>query len=568
MTRQILENSIKTALWELQIDEKKVPEKINLEYPEDFANGDYSSNIAMILAKQVAQNPRELAEKIVAEIKERLPKEIEKIAVAGPGFINFYLSQSFFTDSVKDILKSGEKFGSNKNGKGKKVVVEYSSPNIAKPFSIGHLRSTIIGDAIANILDFSGFKVIRDNHLGDWGTQFGKLIVAIKKWGDMKVIEKSAEPIKDLVALYVKFHEEAEKNKILEDEARAWFVKLEQNDKEAKDIWSKCVKLSLKEFNEIYKRLGVKFDTEYGESFFENKMQAVIDDVKKVGIAKESEGAYLVFFEKEKYPPLMLLKSDGSTIYALRDLASDKFRKNEYGRDTTIINEVGSEQSLYFRQIFETEKLLGYSNGNDRVHVAHGLYRFKDGKMSTRKGNVIWLDEVLDEAVEKAGEFNKDTAEVVGIGALKFNDLKREAIKDISFDWDEILNLKGDSGPYLQYSYARAKSILRKAKDEGVKGAFSWFRKIKNDREEIHELEKVLYRFPEIVARAGENYAPNHIATYLIQIASAFNAFYAKGKIVDKEDKNSPYKVALTGAFSVVLKNGLNLLGIKAPEKM
>ena len=583
MIKNILENSIKTALWSLkiptfksgQVDEKNPPKgragvsKINLEHPEELSHGDYSCNIAMVLAKQVAQNPRELAEKIVAEINERKPKEISKVEVAGPGFINFYLSPEFFVSESKEILSKKEKFGKGEIGKGKKVIVEYSSPNIAKPFTIGHLRSTVIGDAIANILDFSGYKVIRDNHLGDWGTQFGKLIVAIKKWSSVTEIQKSKTPIKDLVALYVKFHDEAEKDITLEDEARAWFTKLEHNNKEAKEIWNICVKLSMKEFEKIYKRLGVKFDTAYGESFFEDKMKEVIDEVKKLGIARESEGAYLVFFDKDKYPPMMLLKKDGSTIYALRDLATDKFRKKKYGKDVTIINEVGMEQSLHFQQVFETEKLLGYSNGNDRIHVKHGFYRFPEGKMSTRKGNGIWLDEVLDEAIEKAAAFDKNTAEVVGVSAIKFNDLKRESSGDIIFNWDEVLNLKGDSGPYLQYSYARAKSILRKAKEEGIKAKINPGQmKSQFDGASITILEKLLYRFPEVVERAGEEYSPHYIATYLIELASSFNNFYGQGKIVDKMDINSPYKVALTEAFSIVLKNGLNLLGIQAPEKM
>jgi arginyl-tRNA synthetase len=564
MIRSILENSIKTALWSLKIDETKIT-RINLEHPENLSHGDYSSNIAMMLAKQVSQNPRELADKIVKEILERKPKEVSIIEVAGPGFINFHLAPEFFISQNKEILKAGNKFGNSKIGKGKKVVVEYSSPNIAKPFTIGHLRSTVIGDAIANILDFSGYKVIRDNHLGDWGTQFGKLIVAIKKWSSIAEIQKSKTPIKDLVALYVKFHDEAEKNLILDNEAREWFTKLEHNDKEAKKIWNICVKLSMKEFENIYKRLGVKFDTLYGESFFEDKMEEVIQDVKKLGIARESEGAYLVFFEKDKYPPMMLLKKDGSSLYALRDLAADKFRKKKYGKDALIINEVGMEQSLHFQQLFETEKLLGYMKGGDRIHVAHGFYRFPEGKMSTRKGNGIWLDEVLNEAIEKAAFFNKDTAEIVGVGAIKFNDLKRESSRDIIFNWDEILNLKGDSGPYLQYSYARARSILRKAKEEKIKKVD--FKKVSSDRN-VLELEKMLYRFPEVVARAGNEYSPHYIATYLIELASSFNSFYALGKIVDKADIESLYKVALTETFSIVLANGLNLLGIQVPEKM
>ncbi len=568
MIRDILENSIKTALWELQIDEAKIP-KINLEHPEELSHGDYSCNIAMVLAKKVSQNPRELAEKIVAEILERKPEEISKVEVAGPGFINFYLSPAFFVSQSKEILKAEDKFGRGKIGKGKRVVVEYSSPNIAKPFTIGHLRSTVIGDAIANILGFSGYKVVRDNHLGDWGTQFGKLIVAIKKWSSIAEIQKSKSPIKDLVDLYVKFHDEAEKDVVLEDEARAWFTKLEHKDKEAKKIWEICVKLSMKEFEKIYKRLGVKFDTAYGESFFEDKMKDVIEDVKKLGIAKESEGAYLVFFENDKYPPMMLLKKDGSSIYALRDLAADKFRKKKYGKDAIIINEVGMEQTLHFQQLAETEKLLGYIKGGDRIHVAHGFYRFPEGKMSTRKGNGIWLDEVLDEAIEKAAFFNKATAEVVGVGAIKFNDLKRESSGDIIFNWDEILNLKGDSGPYLQYSYARAKSILRKAKEEKISSMFKfWSSNKASDKREVTELEKMLYRFPEVVERAGEEYSPHFIATYLIELASSFNNFYGNGKIVDKTDSESPYKVVLTEAFSIVLKNGLKLLGISAPLKM
>ncbi len=571
MIKEILENSVKIALWELKIEESKISKtlnglgQVNLEHPEDSSRGDYSTNIAMVLAKAIAQNPRELAEKIVAEINDNKPKEIKNVEMAGPGFINFFLSDSFFAEQIKDILKSEKTFGSVKIGKNKKVIVEYSSPNIAKPFTIGHLRSTVIGDAIANILDFSGFKVIRDNHLGDWGTQFGKLIVAIKKWSSVTEIQKSKTPIKDLVALYVKFHDESEKDVLLEDEARAWFTRLEKGDKEAKRIWNLCVKLSMKEFEKIYKRLGIKFDTAYGESFFEDKMKEVIEDVKKLGIAKESEGAYLVFFDGDKYPPMMLLKKDGSTIYALRDLATDKFRKKKYGNDVVIINEVGMEQSLHFQQVFETEKLLGYIKGGDRVHVKHGFYRFPEGKMSTRKGNGIWLDEVLDEAIEKAAVFDKDTAEMVGIGAIKFNDLKRECSKDIIFSWDEVLNLKGDSGPYLQYSYARAKSILRKAKGEKIK-KIDW-KKFKQTKE-ISNLERVLYRFPEVVERAGLEYSPHLIATYLIDLASSFNGFYAKGKIVDKTDIESQYKLALTEAFSIVLKNGLKLLGISAPEKM
>jgi arginyl-tRNA synthetase len=505
MIKDDISNLIKKALGELGFKAEELP-AFTVEHPDELSHGDYATNVALVLSKIAKKNPVELAknlcEKINIILTDEKEKIISKVEVAGPGFINFYLAPEFFEGQTKEIIKKGKKFGQNKVGKGKKVVMEYSSPNIAKPFTVGHLRSTIIGDAVANILDYSGYKVIRDNHLGDWGTQFGKLIVAIKKWSSMDVIGKSDTPIKDLVDLYIRFHDEAEKDKSLEDEGRAWFTKLEKGDKEAKRIWEKCVKLSLKEFERIYKVLGVKFDTAYGESFFEDKMAAVIEDVKKAGIARESEGAYLVFFDqlgadKEKYPPFMLLKTDGSSLYSLRDLAADKWRKKKYGKDVVIINEVGGEQSLHFKQLFETEKLLGYVKEGERVHIAHGLYRFPEGKMSTRKGNVIWLDDVINEAVERAGAINKDTAEIVAIGALKFNDLKREAKGDINFNWDEILNLKGDSGPYLQYSCVRALAILQKAKEERIKPKF------KKINSEISNLEKILYRFVEVVERAG-----------------------------------------------------------------
>ncbi|MEI6580725.1 MAG: arginine--tRNA ligase [bacterium] len=565
-----IKNLIKRALKNLNIE----TEDIYLEHPVDFKMGDYSTNIAMVCAKKEKMNPKELAEKIVNELKSisSPPAKgevggglIEKIQ-AKNGFINFYLSKDFFAQNVKEILEQKENFGKNKIGEGKKIIIEYSSPNIAKPFTIGHLRSTIIGDSLSKVLEFSGYEVIRDNHLGDWGTQFGKMIVAIKKWGNLNALEKDPNPIKTLVDLYVKFHDEVEKDPSLEDEGREWFKKLENKNPEAREIWDKCISYSMKEFDRIYKRLDIsKFDTLNGESFYEDKMQTVLDDIKAKNIGKESEGAFLIFFpDEKKLNPLMITKKDGSSLYALRDLATDKWRKSEYGDDVTIINEVGMEQTEYFRQIFEAEEMLGYFSKGKRVHVAHGLYRFKEGKMSTRKGNAIWLEDIIDEAEKRASEINKETKEEVAIGALKFNDLKRESLKDIVFDMEEILNIKGDSGPYLQYSYARARSIIEKAKEEKLQ--------IKNyelkNNWETTEVEKMLYQFPEVVLRSKEEFQAHHIATYLMALARAFSSFYGEGKIIDKDDLDSPYKIALTEAFSIVMKNGLWLLGIKTPEKM
>ncbi|MEI8337991.1 MAG: arginine--tRNA ligase [bacterium] len=552
--KETIKNEINKVV--LELFQKEVI--FSIEYPESKF-GDYSSNVAFSLSKIVGSNPKEVAEKIANYFNESKSKVFKKVEVAGPGFLNFFIQDKIFTDNVASILKLGKKYGQSKINKDKKIIVEYSSPNIAKPFTVGHLRSTIIGDALANILEFSGAKVIRDNHLGDWGTQFGKMIVAIKKWGDIKEIKKSKEPVKDLVALYVKFHDEAEKNKDLEDEARGWFTKLEKKDKEAVVLWKLCIDLSSKEFEKIYKRLGISFDTAIGESFFNDKMQVIVEDALKKGIAKVSEGATLVFFNEEKYPPLMLLKSDGSSLYALRDLATDIWRKKKYGKDTVIINEVGMEQSLHFKQLFETEKLLGISNGKDRFHIAHGLYSFKSGKMSTRKGNVIWLEEVLEEAKKRAEVFNKDVAEEVGIGAIKFNDLKRDSTKEIIFDWDEILNLGGDSGPYLQYSSARAYSILEKAKNK-PKAVVpkDWI---------ISDVEKMLARFGEIVERSALELKPNQLALYLLDLAGAFNNFYTHNKIIGSGE-GEKYRLAVTESFRTVLANGLTLLGIKALKKM
>ena len=536
----------------------------SIEHPEDFKNGDYSTNVAMVCAKSCGINPKVLAEKILTQLTNAQDLlQIEKMEIAGPGFINFYLTREFFADSVIDILEKGENWGKNSKGNSKKVIVEYSSPNIAKPFTIGHLRSTIIGDSVARILTFSGYEVIRDNHLGDWGTQFGKLIVAIEKWGNLSEIEKSDTPIKLLVDLYVKFHEEAEKDQTLEDQARLYFSRLEKKDGDMIDIWKRCIEISRKEFERIYKKLNITpFDTAYGESFYEDKMQLVVDDVKSKNLGKESEGAFIIEFpEEKKIPPLLLLKKDGSSLYGLRDLAADKWRKSEYGDDIKIINEVGSEQKGYFEQIIEAEKMLGYFADDQRVHIAHGLYRFLDGKMSTRKGNVIWLDDIINEAEKRAGEINEETKEIVAIGALKFNDLKRNSLGDIIFKWEEILNIKGDSGTYLQYTAVRANSIIEKAKSFDLENE-------DEIPEEVTDLEKYLYQFPEVVEYSYISLEPHHIATYLTELASAFNTFYSNTKILVDDNKYIDYHLGLVKSFYQTMKNGLWILGIEIPERM
>ena len=576
MDKEILLTSIlKQALNVFALD---LP--IKLEKPADEKFGDLSSNIAMIAYKQVADkfnSPRELAETLLEEIKKADRENIiEEINLAGPGFINFKLGHDHLINKLQEIITNKD-FPLINLGQGKKAIVEYSSPNIAKPFTIGHLRSTIIGDSVANLLEASGYKVFRDNHLGDWGTQFGKQIVAIKKWGNESEIALADNPVEKLVALYVKFHEQAEKNPELEDEARLWFKKLEDGDKEARDLWQKCIDWSFKEFAKIYDYLQVQFTENngkgYGESYFEPMLKDLIKELEKSGFAKEGkEGAILFFYPNDELAPLMIAKKDGSTLYATRDLAADKWRKdnpryqNEDGSAPLVVNEVGAEQAFYFQQLYRAEELLGWYQKNQRVHVKHGLYRFKEGKMSTRKGNVIWLDEVLKKAKNKALDFTNDeeVATKVSVAALKWNDLKRKSEININFDWEEILNLQGNSGPYMLYSYARAKSILRKAKELNLTETV-------NANFVVSDLEKSLLSsindFSKVVARASSEFAPHYLCSYLFELAQLFNSFYNKYPILNSSPERQ-FRLDLVEAVAIILKKGLNLLGINTLEKM
>lgn len=588
MVFNLLQTNIVDVLKKLGV---KNPD-VELEHPADESHGDWSTNVALKYIKELKdfKNPRELAEEIVKELQPFFDNnpEIWSMDIAGPGFINFKLAKEYFRTQIikiaeteqKDLLKP-----ITKDNKDKKVIVEYSSPNIAKPFTIGHLRSTIIGDAIANIYEAIGWQVFRDNHLGDWGTQFGKLIYAIKTWGDEEKINQSDRPIKELVELYVKFHDEAEKEPEIENAGREWFKRLEEDDPEAKKIWFWCIDLSWKEFHSIYGELGISFTENegkgYGESFFEDKMDEVIklleekltpEDSKKNGAhySEGKDGAKLIFYEDDKYPPLMVLKKDGATLYSTRDFATDYFRLNHYENPDLIVNEVGAEQSLYFQQIYEVEKIMGWFKEDQRVHVKHGLYRFKDKKMSTRRGNVIWLEDVIGEAKKRAEALSKDNksvAHVVAIGALKWNDLKSETSRDIVFDWDEILSMKGNSGPYVQYATVRAKSVLKKAALEEFSPGFgddSW----KMDSVEL-DLARYLDRFTETVQRSASEFAPHHLAGYLFELAQRFNGFYNTHQIINAENSDArERRCVLTQATVNTLEYGLALLGIQTPEEM
>lgn len=557
-----------------------------LERPADPSHGDYSSNAAMVLftqlsdeMKQKFRNPRQLAEEIVSELHQYVSQDfLKEISVAGPGFINFKLADAPLLSYLEQVLKQDWSVLANRSINTDTAIVEYSSANIAKPFTIGHLRSTIIGDAVANLLSATGWKVFRDNHLGDWGTQFGKQIYAFlnipldptgKKTNE-QIIDEAAEPVKLLVQLYVEFHTLAETHPEIDDEARSWFKKLEDGDAEARRIWQKCIDWSLKEFARIYQRLGVSFTENdgkgYGESFFENKMGPVIEELKAKQLLQESEGAQLVFLEEQHLPPLMVIKKDGATLYATRDLATDRFRKENverYGSHPVVINEVGAEQSEYFQQLYAVERLLGWYTDGQRVHVKHGLYRFQDKKMSTRKGNTIWLNDVLDEAVKRA-----EGVEEIGLGALKWNDLKRSAHLDVVFNWEEILSMDGNSGPYMQYAYARCVSILRKLEQPLTDTVAAEFPDSSASDLE-RQLSRKLIQYPSIVQRAAQEYSPHHVCTYLFSLAQDFNSFYHQAPILQAETRElQELRAQLAKAVALTIQHGLKLLGIHTVERM
>ncbi len=557
---------------------------VSIETPREKNHGDYSTGVALKIAKQTKENPTETAEKIVFELKKAINEEenfIDKIEIVNPGFINFFLSEEFVKKEALKVLQEKEKYGSEKKKKEKTAVIDYSSPNIAKAFGIGHLRSTIIGQAIYNIYKFRGWKCIGDNHLGDWGTQFGKLIYQIK---EKKLENKSSEEKEkilqelttaDLEKLYVDFHKEAEKNDELDGKGRAWFKKLEAGDEEAKQIWDACVKTSKDEFNRIYRLLGIEIDYSFGESFYLNLVPEVIDELKNKKIAKKNENALVVDFSEEM-PSLLAMKSDGATTYLARDLAAIKYRIEKWSPDL-FIYEVGSDQSLYFRQLFKTVNLLGWKDEKSFVHIAHGLVRWKHGKFSTRRGDTIHLEEILKEAVERAAKIIRESeavkeisqeerekiAQTVGIGAVKYNDLAQHHRKDIVFDWEKVLNLKGDSGPYIQYTFARCHSVLEKSGFNTDEVGFS-----SSLNEEEKKVLKMAVKFPETVKAAEESFSPNLVCHFLFDLAQKFNLFYNNNRILEQDENTKKTRLTLTAVTAQVLENGLRLLGIGAPKKM
>jgi len=539
-----------------------------IEIPPDLKMGDYAFP-CYSLSKTLKSPPNTIATELSRVL--RTTDSIIEIKAIGP-YVNFFVNKTIFTEMVlKKIHGEQNCYGSGKRGSGKSVIIDYSSPNIAKHLGVHHLRSALIGNAIYNIHKTLGYKCIGINHLGDWGTQFGQLIVAYKKWGSENA--HKSYTVTDLNNLYVKFHQEAEKNPALEDEAREWFKKLEAGNSEAKELWHHFKDISLKEFQKIYDMLGIHFDAFVGESFYNTMVEDTVTRIKEKGLTRISEQALIVDLETYNMPPCLLRKKDDATLYATRDIAAAEYRKKTYNF-AKMVYVVGSEQKLHFKQVFKVLDLMGYDWANHCVHVDFGLMKFKDGKMSTRKGKVVLLEDLLIEAIERIKEIieaknpsleNKENvAKEVGIGAIIFANLSTKRNKDVVFDWDEALNFEGETGPYVQYTHARLCSILRKY---GRPVTADIHFELLNEDEAII-LIKNLWRFPSVILKAAEFYEPSLISNYLIDVCSNLNRFYNAHRVLSDDGEIAKARVLLVDTTRQVIRNGLNILGISAPDRM
>lgn len=563
---------------------KLIAEKLNIDKiegsevyslivtPPDTSLGDYAIP-CFKFAKIMRKSPAIIAEELAAGFKT---DEVITKVIAVNGYLNFTVNRAAFTKSVVgEILLKGEGYGASDIGAGKTVCIDYSSINIAKPFHIGHLSTTVIGGALYRIYNFLGYKTVGINHLGDYGTQFGKLIYAYKTWGDKEAVEKGR--IKELMRLYVKFHEEAEKDKSLDDKAREYFKLIEQGDKECVELFKWFKELTLKDVEKVYEELNIKFDSYAGESFYNDKMEPVIKELEEKGLLKESQGAKIVDLEPYGMPPCLILRSDGASLYATRDLAAAIYRKNTYDFYKCLYV-VAYQQNLHFKQLFKVLELMGKPWAKDMVHVAFGMVSLEEGTMSTRKGNVVFLEDVIAKCNEKAYsiinaknpdlENKEEVAKAVGTGAVIFGALINSRIKDIVFSYDKALNFDGETGPYCQYTYARAASVLSKAglADAGA-DKFSFGEAELSPVE--YDLVNILSNFPDTVKAAAEKYEPSLVTRYAVDLSSAFNKFYFDCKILGAESDNiRNFRLALTKATKTTLKNALSLLGIKTPEKM
>jgi len=576
MLKQIIKNFLQESCKKAAIKNKwsisSMPDDL-LEISKDEQYGDYSTTLAFFISKSTKKPPSEIATILINQMQKNLPKEIIKVELAKNGFINFYVNKNFIQKELETIYKQKTNFWTVKTGKNKTIIIDYSSPNIAKPMHIGHLRSTIIGEALANLYEALGYKVIRWNYLGDWGTQFGKLIAAYKLWGKKKEVEK--DPIPTLLALYIKFHEEMKKNPDLEKLGQKEFKKLEKGDKENRKLWLWFKKESIKDFQKIYKLLDIKFDLLLGESFLEKDLIPLINLLKEKDIVKKSEGAFIIPLEKYDLPPALIQKSDGASLYLTRDLALLKYRLKKY-RPTKILYVVGNEQDIHFKQLFTLSKIIFPNEKTKLAHIKFGLVLSeKRKKFSTREGEIIPLKQVIDQVIEKSLEIIKEKktqwslpkqkklAQTIAVGALKFNDLKSFRSSDIAFDWKKMLDFSGDTSVYLQYTYARINKILTKAKKIG-----KYDYRLLNHELEISLIKKIS-EFPDIIQISAKKYSSNYLATYLLSLANLTNKYYEAVPVLKEKNKaRQNAQLVLLKTITNALEKGLEILGIQVLKEI
>ena len=562
--KKLISESLKSEIEDLTLEEIAAL----IEVPPNKEMGDYAFP-CFKLAKVFRKAPNAIAEDLAGKIQPT--DDINKIINLG-GYVNFFVNkESLAKKVINQVLTEKENYGKSEFGKGKTVVVEFSSPNIAKPFHIGHVRTTVIGNALSKIYASQGYHVEKLNHLGDYGTQFGKLIVAYKLWGDKQAVEN--DPIKELLKLYIRFHDEAETKPEMEDEAREWFTKLENGDEEAKDLWQWFRDESLKEFSRVYKLLDIDFDSYVGESFYSDKMPAVIKELKEKNLLEESDGAMIVNLEDSKLPPALIQKRDGSTLYLTRDLASAFYRKKLYDFDKSIYV-VGSQQELHFKQCFEIIKRMGYEWYKDMIHVQFGMVALEEGTMSTRKGRVVFLEDVLNQAIDRTrqiideknpeAENIDEVAKAVGVGAVVFQELSNSRIKDYTFSWDRTLSFEGETGPYVQYTHARCCAVLRKAA-QPVSADINY--ELLSDQDAADVLS-VLENFNKSLMTAMKKNEPHIVTRFVLDLAQAFNKFYHNSPILVDDADLRAARLALVEATRQTIENALKILGMKAPQKM
>ena len=538
-----------------------------LETPPNPDMGDFAFP-CFKLSRTLRMGPPAIAGKLASAISS--DEVIDRVECVG-GYLNFFLHKSGYAQSIVErVLQQGDRYGASDEGQGRVICIDYSSINIAKRFHIGHLSTTMIGNALYKIYEHLGYKCVGINHLGDWGTQFGKMIAAYLKWGSKEEVEQGG--VNALVALYVRFHKEAEADPSLEDEGRLWFKKIEDGDPQAVEIFTWFKDVTLRDAERVYDMLGVKFDSYAGESFYNDKMQPVIDELRDKGLLEESQGAYVVNLEEDGMPPCLILKKDGATLYATRDLAAAFYRKNTYNFYKTLYV-VAYQQNLHFKQWFKVVEKMGYDWAKDLEHVAFGMVSYEGRALATREGYVVYLDDLLERAVEKARVIidekspnlaDKDkVARQVGIGAVVFFDLFNNRIKDIDFRWERALNFDGETGPYVQYTHARCCSVLAKAGKITASPDYSAL-----DNPTAQEVVRTLERFPEVVHEACQRNEPSLVTRFSVELASNFNRFYYENHILVEDPAQSAARVNLTAATASCIRTALSLIGVEAPEKM